>query len=56
MNFIKNCEICKKTKLWFFIKQREMKPNSFMPVIKSQKKMCKGCFKRIKEYNFQQHG
>lgn len=46
----KGCEICKKPRLWFLIKQRSMKPNSFMPVIKSQKKMCGRCFKNVNKY------
>lgn len=48
----KLCEICKKPKLWFFISHREMKPNEFMPLIKSKDKMCGKCFKVARGYNF----
>lgn len=50
MKFIKKCDFCKKVRLWFLIKQREIKPNEFMPKIKSEKKMCGFCFNKAKKY------
>lgn len=44
----KKCESCKQKKFWFQLKHREFKPNSFMPRIKSQIKMCKRCFQKLK--------
>lgn len=44
------CEICKKNRLWFLVKRREMKPNDFMPKIKSDKKMCNKCFGAMTKY------
>lgn len=57
MNLFEKCEVCKRYKLWFQkVEHREMKPNSFMPLVKSEKKMCGKCFKRIKSYNFKVDG
>lgn len=50
MKILKPCEICKKNKLWFLISYREMKPNEFMPMIRSKAKMCGKCFKGVNKH------
>lgn len=53
----KKCEICKRPWiLWFFVKCRVIKPNEFMPLVKSKKKMCGRCFNKAKNYNFKVDG
>lgn len=50
MILFEKCTGCKTKYLWFLVKQREFKPNSFMPMVKSQFKMCNKCFKRTTNY------
>lgn len=50
MYIIVKCDLCKKNRLWLLVKHRSIKPNDFMPKVKSKKKMCNGCFKNVERY------
>lgn len=49
-NLFKKCGFCNKNKLWFQVKQRELKPNDNMPLVKSDRPMCPKCFIKAKKY------
>ena len=50
--FVHKCEICKKNR--FFVKVRSMIPKELGTLITSQKKMCRKCFKGVKQLIFKQ--